>query len=354
MTQPLVSILIPCRNSERTIRQTIDSALMQDYPRLEVIVSDSGSNDGSVAIIKSYNDKRLRAYFHKDRARVDNYRGLYYEYAQGELCINVDSDDYLTDPSYITKAVAAFQANPGTVLVFAKNKVLLDSTGELIEEPVNDTLPAVMDGKWLFTAFPRGYTFPFGTCLYETKRIREVEIFHKDVNSADWEALLKIIPRGKVCFLKESVAVYRRHSGNATRTLNVEWLVEGAEYVDGTYAYALRERLLPTATLDRWRSQLLKRYFLKQLVRARLLEQSQTEARLKEKLRERYPELSKEIMRDVRYKAFLLASKWKPIMRLGFKYYVKQEGFYEDLITSPALPEHHETYHGLKKAAKRQ
>jgi hypothetical protein len=100
--------------------------------------------------------------------------------------------------------------------------------------------------------------------------------------------------------------------------------------------------------------QLLKRYFLKQLVRVRLLEQSQTEARLKEKLRERYPELSKEMMRDVRYKVFLLASKWKPLMRLLFKYYVKQEGFYQDLMTSAVLPEHHETYHGLKSAAKRQ
>jgi glycosyltransferase involved in cell wall biosynthesis len=354
MTQPLVSILIPCRNSEKTVRQTIDSALMQDYPRLEVIVSDSGSSDGSVAIIKSYNDKRLRAYFHKDRARIDNYRGLYYDYAQGELCINVDSDDYLTDPSFITKAVAAFQANPGTVLVFAKTKILLDATGQLLDESVNDGLPAVMDGKWLFKVFPRGYTFPSLTCVHETQKARDVEIFSRDINSSDWEAFLKIILHGKVCFLQENVAVYRRHSGNATKTLNVEWIIDGADYVDGAYAYALRERLLPTATLDRWRLQLLKRYFLKQLVRVRILEQSQTEARLKEKLRERYPELSKEIMRDVRYKAFLLASKWKPIMRLGFKYYVKQEGFYEDLITSPALPEHHEAYHGLNRTAKRQ
>ncbi len=352
MAQPLVSILVPCRNAARTIRQTIDGALMQDYPNLEVVVSDSGSNDGSVEIIKSYDDKRLRAYFHQDRARVDNYRGLYYDYAQGDLCINVDSDDYLTDPSYISKAVAAFQANPGAVLVFAKHRILLDETGELVEEPVNDALPPVMDGKWLFTEFPKGYTFPYVTCVFETKRAREVEIFHKDVNSADWECLLKIILHGKVCFLKEDVAVYRRHSGNATRTLNVDWLVEGADYIDDVHAYALEGGFLPKATLDRWRSQLIKRYFLKQLVRMQLLQQPQSEAHLKEKLRERHPELSKEMFRDLRYRAFLLINKWKPMMRLLFKYYVKQEAFYKDLMISPVLPEHHQAYHGLKQATR--
>jgi hypothetical protein len=238
--------------------------------------------------------------------------------------------------------------------VFAKTQILLDATGQILEEAVNDALPAVMDGKWLFKVFPKGYTFPSLTCLHETQKARDVEIFSRDINSSDWEAYLKIILHGKVCFLNENVAVYRRHSGNATKTLNVEWIVEGAEYVDGVYDYALRQNLLPAATLDRWRLQLLKRYFLKQLVRVRLLGQSQTEAHLKDKLRERYPQLSKEMMRDVRYKAFLLACRWKPLMRFGFKYYVKQEGFYEDLVTSSVLPEHHQAYHGLKRTASRQ
>ncbi len=353
MTQPLVSVLVPCRNSARTIRQTIDSVLMQDYPRLEVVVSDSGSNDGSVDIIKSYSDPRLRSYFHEDRARVDNFRGLYYDYAQGDLAINVDSDDYLTDPSFISKAVAAYQANPGTVRVFARVEILLEATGELIDDPANDNLPAVMDGKWLFKQFPKGQTFPYLSCLFELERARRAEVFHKDVNGADWEALLKIILHGKVCFLKENVAVYRRHSSNATRTLNIDWLVEGADYVEGVHAYALREKLLPAPALDRWRAQLLSRYFLKHLVRIRLLGQPHMEATFKQKLRERYPDLAETILRDVRYRAFLLAHKCQPLMRLIFKYYMKQEAFYKDLVSSAVLPEHHDTYHGLK-AAKRQ
>jgi glycosyltransferase involved in cell wall biosynthesis len=336
MDKPLVNILVPCRDQAGTIRAAIDSALMQDYPRLEVVVSDSGSRDGSVGIIKSYNDERLRTYFHENRSRIDNYRGLHHEYARGTLSLNLDGDDYLTDPSYISKAVAAYEAHPGTVLVFAKMGVLLEHTGELISETVNDNLPPAMDGKWLFTEFPKGHTFPFLTCLFDTVKAREVEVFRKDITSMDWEAMLKLILHGRVCFLKETVGVYRRHGSNNSRTLDIDWILEGAEYVENPYAYALREHLLPVAVLKKWRSKLLKRYFLKHLIRVLLLRQRETEVLFQKKIRERYPELSDEISRDVRYRLFRLVHRYEPLTELIFKYYVKQESFHKELLNTTA------------------
>lgn len=353
MKRPLVSILIPCRNSENTIRAAIDSALMQDYDLLEVVVSDSGSNDRSVAIIQSYKDPRLRTYFHKDRSRLDNYRGLYYEYSRGDLCLNLDSDDYLTDASYISKAVSAFLANPGTVLTFAKSQVLIDATGEIIEEPVNDNLASVMDGRSLFQDFPKGHNLPSTTCLVDARLARKVEIFRTDINSADWEAYLKLMLLGKVCFIKENVSVYRRHASNSTKTLNIDWLLEGASYVDHVYEFALREKLLPLKALRRWRQKLLKRYYLKHIVRARLLGESRTEDRLKERLRLKDPELWRAIRRDPRYQLFKVIYRFRPLMRLVFKYYLKQEGFHTDLLTTVVSPEHHATYHGLKSTIKK-
>jgi glycosyltransferase involved in cell wall biosynthesis len=352
MTQPLVSIAIPCRDSESTIRAAIDSALMQDYERLEVVVSDSGSIDGSVAIIQSYDDDRLRTYFHKDRGRLDNYRGLYYEYVKGELCLNLDSDDYLTDPTYISKAVAAFQANPGTVLAFAKSQLLIEATGEIIEEPVNDKLPAVMDGKWLFERFPKGHNLPIVTCVFDARLARQVEIFRTDIISADWEAFLKLMLHGKACFLRENVAVYRRHASNSTKTLNIDWLLDGAVYVDHVYEYARQQEFLPPETLRRWRAQLLKRYFAKHLVRTRLLGQVQTEAELIERLRDRHPDVLTDIRRDPRYQLFKLAQRCPPLVKLVFKHYVKQEGLYKDIVTTTVTSEHHAPYPGLKTPSK--
>ena len=54
---PLVSIVTPCFNSVQFIERTIKSVLSQDYPRLEYIVMDAGSTDGTVDILRRYQDR---------------------------------------------------------------------------------------------------------------------------------------------------------------------------------------------------------------------------------------------------------------------------------------------------------
>ncbi|MHA7646491.1 glycosyltransferase [Nitrosopumilus sp. S4] len=52
-----VSIVIPVYNSEKFLRESIESALNQTYPNIEVIAVNDGSNDGSLEILKEYADK---------------------------------------------------------------------------------------------------------------------------------------------------------------------------------------------------------------------------------------------------------------------------------------------------------
>ncbi|MGC8706738.1 MAG: glycosyltransferase family 2 protein, partial [Desulfurella sp.] len=91
MDKPKVTIAIPAYNQAKYIKQAIDSALNQDYPNLEVIVSDDASLDDTRQIVKEYNDKRLKYYRNeKNIGRVANHRKLLYEYATGEYVLNLD------------------------------------------------------------------------------------------------------------------------------------------------------------------------------------------------------------------------------------------------------------------------
>lgn len=60
--QPLVSVIIPCRNRGEYLRHTLHTCMMQDYERMEVIVSDDGSTDRTRDIVQDAirKDGRIR------------------------------------------------------------------------------------------------------------------------------------------------------------------------------------------------------------------------------------------------------------------------------------------------------
>ena len=88
----LISVIIPLYNAEQTIRKTLDSILQQTYSNIEVLVIDDGSTDSSNAIVKSYNDTRIKL-IEKANGGVSSARNLGIKYAIGDYIAFCDSDD---------------------------------------------------------------------------------------------------------------------------------------------------------------------------------------------------------------------------------------------------------------------
>ena len=62
MSSPLISVIIPLYNKEECIVKTIESITKQDYDDYEIVVVDDGSTDGSVALIQSLNNDKIKIY----------------------------------------------------------------------------------------------------------------------------------------------------------------------------------------------------------------------------------------------------------------------------------------------------
>jgi glycosyltransferase involved in cell wall biosynthesis len=114
---PLVSIVTPSYNMANYLPETIESVLGQDYSRMEYIVVDGGSTDGSLALLDRYGD-RLRYSSGPDAGPSDAiYQGL--RRCKGEVFAWVNADDSLL-PGAVRTAVAFLQQHPEIDVVYGE------------------------------------------------------------------------------------------------------------------------------------------------------------------------------------------------------------------------------------------
>jgi len=96
MGNELVSIIVPVYNTEKYIRQCLDSILNQTYQNFECLLINDGSSDNSADICREYvaKDARFR-YFEKENGGVSSARNLGMERSGGAYITFIDSDDWL-------------------------------------------------------------------------------------------------------------------------------------------------------------------------------------------------------------------------------------------------------------------
>lgn len=126
--RPLVSIVTPSLNQGNFIEATIRSVLEQDFPNIEYIVMDGGSTDGTLDILRKYED-RLTWVSEPDGGQSDAiHRG--YLRSRGSILAWVCSDD-MYEPGAVNAGVSELISDPNLALVYG-NAGLVDETGERI------------------------------------------------------------------------------------------------------------------------------------------------------------------------------------------------------------------------------
>lgn len=254
-TYQKVSIVIPTYNQSAYLLRAVKSALMQDYPNLEVIISDDSPNTDSLTEIKSLlEDKRLKYYHNNPRlGRVLNYRKCLYSYATGIWVLNLDGDDYLIDNSFITKAIELIENNENIVFVQAGGLVI-NSENKILQTK----LPAckgdfcVQSGWEYVKKFAKKRNFLHLTTLYNADYARKINFYRFSGLSSDLESFMRLALHGKIGILNIKAGVWFHHHQNSSNNASEEEIIENSLWINNVRSYAIDNGLVNRFFISIW------------------------------------------------------------------------------------------------------
>jgi glycosyltransferase involved in cell wall biosynthesis len=213
---PKVTIMIPTYGQENLILRAIDSALEQDYPNLEIVVSDDASPDGTEQLVASRCDPRL--FYHRNGqnlGRVTNYRKTLYTLATGDWVVNLDGDDYFTDKNFISEALRTIESDCSIVVACARVMVKTGENATVTRIPPETKLAG---SEVVLRYVDDRYRFAHMAAIYKRSLALETGFYRMDVLSADWESLCRLAVKGKVAYLDRIAGVWCVDGENATGT----------------------------------------------------------------------------------------------------------------------------------------
>jgi len=202
-TFPLVSIVTPSFNQARYLEATIQSVISQDYVRLEYIIMDGGSTDGSVDIIKKYEDKLAWWVSEKDQGQTDAINKGFSR-AKGEILAWINSDDTY-QPGAISSAVNVLLAHPEIGLVYG-NANYINVDGNIIGH-----FPAAQTD---LARLRRGYVhIPQQTAFFRGDLWRSVGPLDPSFYFAmDYDLWVRLALRSQVKYNPQTWANFRLHT----------------------------------------------------------------------------------------------------------------------------------------------
>ena len=137
---PVVSVVVPARNEERSLRDCVQSICASDYPAFEVIVVDDRSDDDTAEVARSIAPNRARRVFVVEGAELpDGWFGKPWACAQGageaqgDLLLFTDADT-VHGPSLMAMAVAGLEEDHADALTVI-GRQLMETLWERLVQP---------------------------------------------------------------------------------------------------------------------------------------------------------------------------------------------------------------------------
>lgn len=213
---PLVTVMIPCYNHEKFIKESIQSVIDQTYSRLELIVIDDGSKDNSIQRIEEMRlscEQRFEHFqfvFRENRglSRTLN-QGL--SLARGEYFSIVASDDIML-PEKTAIQVDVFKKDSLITAVFGAHQYIDD------ESHVVSVKKAVYREFNFQEIFYHQHDIPASSQMIKIDLLREIGGYNENTKVEDWDLWLRLTEVGaKLVYIPDIIVGYRMHDSNLSK-----------------------------------------------------------------------------------------------------------------------------------------
>lgn len=214
----MISVCMATYNGARFIKEQIDSIIPQLSENDELIISDDGSTDGTLDIINSYNDERIKVLHHQKNpefAKIRHSRNFYYAtsnfenaliHAKGDYIFLSDQDDVWM-PDKVERMITMMRDNNADCVMC--NFSLIDEDGTIIS---NVVLPK--------NSVPRTLLFK----ILKSRLIGSSMAFHKSLKKKIFPFPKKLLAHDlwigclakRVLFIDIPLTLYRRYRGTVS------------------------------------------------------------------------------------------------------------------------------------------
>ena len=216
-SKPLVSIVIPCYNHEKFVKDTIQSVIDQTYLNIELIIIDDGSTDSSVSIIEEMIEQceqRFVRFKFKNRSNKGLSATLNEAiiWCEGEYYSALASDDIIfKDKTQIQ--VELLSENKNIVAVHG-GVILINDNNEEGDTWISET--RVYSFKDIIL---HEHNLPAPTQMARLESIKKAGCYDPNIIIEDWYMLLKLSEFGDILYIDHFFAYYRQHDSNMSKNM---------------------------------------------------------------------------------------------------------------------------------------
>jgi len=203
---PLITVVIAVYNTEKYIREAVQSILDQTFTNFELIIIDDASTDNTLEILQSFKDDRIVLISNKTNQGIPKNANTALKLAKGEYIAKMDGDD-ISHPKRLERQLAYLNNNPEVVICGSWAQIF-DADDVLIRTPVlhNEIKAGLLFLNVMFNPaimFRSSLYKHYGCCYNEDFPVLE-----------DYTLWLDALDQVKFANVPEVLLKYRVHSSN--------------------------------------------------------------------------------------------------------------------------------------------